>query len=121
MIHDTAQGQTQYDLCEKLRAQITAYATKLGAESYQVCYLEDRLAASQAREVKLREIVAKMRADLKAIGGFENRFSGQPAVNIREYIFDLEGALDPIDDTALQQRLAEERAKVLKEIQDAKD
>lgn len=38
-------------------------------------------------------IVAKMRADLTAVGGFDNRFCGQLAVNVREYIEDLESSL----------------------------
>lgn len=38
-------------------------------------------------------IVAKMRADLTAIGGFDNCFVGQPAVNVRDYIVDLEREL----------------------------
>lgn len=42
---------------------------------------------------RVASLVAKMRADLTAVGGFDNRFLGQPAVNVREYIEDLEAAL----------------------------
>lgn len=39
------------------------------------------------------KVVAKMRADLTAVGGFDNRFAGQLAVNVRDYIVDLERLL----------------------------
>jgi hypothetical protein len=38
-------------------------------------------------------IVAEMRADLEALGGFERGLLGVPAVAVREYIFALESAI----------------------------
>lgn len=87
------------------------------AQQSKMCHLTAdqtrQLAASQAREAKIREIVAKMRADLKSVGGFENLFSGQPAVNIREYILDLEDALAlPAKDSTLHEQLAASQARI---------
>lgn len=63
-----------------------------GAQSFSAGDLVELANLIAARD-GAAAIVAKMRADLTAIGWFDNRFVGQPVVNVRDYIADLERAL----------------------------
>ncbi len=68
MIHDTAQGQTQFDLCAELQAQVAALTKERDWLNHKSKCLEmerasqeEYLAASQAREAKLREALEHYR------------------------------------------------------------
>ena len=137
MIHDTAQGQTQFDLCAELRAQVAALteerdkffadksentglpshvyqqvadleaqvaALRKERDKYKEFFARDyeaQLAASQAREAKLREALEHYRNMASP-----RSWDGSPA----------NAALAlPTDDTALRERLNAAQVAVLRQ------
>ena len=141
MIHDTAQGQTQYDLCEELRAQVAALTeerdkffadksenTGLPSHVYQqVADLEAQVAALRKERDKYKEFFARdyeaelaasqareavLRAAMLSIADYCRIWGGE-AERARKLLEDY--LARPTDDTALRERLNAAQVAVLRQ------